>query len=134
MCLIFGKILEKYPTLKIVTHHLGAFLPFSRVESSYDGPLKAKLGLKKPLQEYFKQIYGDTALSGMGVIRKEILSCGYAFFGPHRILFGTDYPFGAEKGEMFVRENLRAVKNMTLPEEEKTEILEKNAKELLKID
>ncbi|MCJ7646101.1 amidohydrolase, partial [bacterium] len=130
--LVFGKILERYPSLKVVTHHLGGFLPSSRVESS-GAFLREKLGLKKALSEYFKQFYGDTALSGMGTIRKEIMSCGYAFFGPNRIVFGSDYPYGGENGEKNVRENLTTIQNMDLSKEEKGRILEGNAKTLLKL-
>ncbi|MFH0748996.1 MAG: amidohydrolase family protein [Candidatus Bathyarchaeota archaeon] len=133
MChLVFGKILEQYPSLKVVTHHLGGFLPSSRVESS-GAFLREKLGLKKTLSEYFKQFYGDTALSGMGTIRKEIMSCGYAFFGPNHIVFGSDYPYGGENGEKNIRENLRTIQNMDIPEEEKRRILEENARKLLKL-
>jgi len=132
--LIFGKVLENYPSLKIVTHHLGGFFPYSRVETFFEGPSMEILGLKKPLAEYLKQIYGDTALSGMGKLRKEILSCGYAFFGSQRIVFGTDYPFGAESGESFVRDNLKPIKDLKISEEDKSRIFEKNAKRLLKIN
>ena len=117
----------------MVTHHLGGFLPYSRVESSFERGLQEKLGFKKPISEYLKQIYGDTALSGMAMKRKEILACGYALFGSHRTVFGTDYPFGAEKGEMFLRTSLQGVKNIDISEEEKSEIFEKNAKKLLKL-
>ena len=60
--------------------------------------------------------------------------CGYAFFGADRILYGSDYPFGPEAGEDFVRENLACVKTMYIPPEEKKKILAENAKKLLKIE
>jgi len=128
--LVFGKVLETHPTLKIVTHHLGAYLPVSRIR---DDRIREGLGLKKPIAEYFKQVYGDTAISGMGLIRKEILTLGYAFFGPERTLFGTDYPYGEQNGEAFLRDNLKGVMNMDIPEEERQQILGENAKKLLKI-
>jgi aminocarboxymuconate-semialdehyde decarboxylase len=59
--------------------------------------------------------------------------CGYAFFGPERMVFGTDYPFSAEEGEEFVRENLAGVKAMNIPAEDLEKILGGNAKKLLKI-
>ena len=130
--LIYGKILERYPSLQIVTHHLGGYLPYSRVETTFLG-LKEKLGLTKPISEYLKQVYGDTAISGMGAIREAILPCGYAFFGSTRTIFGTDYPFGGEKGERYVRENLKSVKILNVSEKDRSEILEKNTKRLLKL-
>jgi aminocarboxymuconate-semialdehyde decarboxylase len=127
--LIFSGTLEKYPSLKIVTHHLGAMLPFfdRRLEiESLDIPVK----LPKPLSEYFKMIYGDTSIEGS----VSALTCGYSFFGPDRIVFGTDYPFGPETGELRVRVNLNAIKSMDISEVDRTKILEGNAKKILKIN
>jgi predicted TIM-barrel fold metal-dependent hydrolase len=49
------------------------------------------------------------------------------------MMYGSDYPFGAEAGEDFVRANLAGVKAMSIPEEEKKKILGENAMKLLKI-
>lgn len=49
------------------------------------------------------------------------------------MLFGTDYPFSPENGEVYLRENLAIVKGMNLPEEDKAKILGENAKKLLKL-
>jgi len=56
------------------------------------------------------------------------------FYGPDRTVFGTDYPFGAESGEDFYRENLAVVRAMNIPAEEMNKILGENAKKLLKIN
>ena len=80
--------------------------------------------------EYFGNIYGDTAVDGtIGAF-----PCGYAFFGADRMLYGSDYPFGAEAGEDFIRENLNGVKSLAIPPAEKAKILGGNARRLLKID
>jgi predicted TIM-barrel fold metal-dependent hydrolase len=60
--------------------------------------------------------------------------CGYAFFGADRLLYGTDYPFGAEVGEAYIRDYLAGIKAMNLSPEETGRILGKNAQKLLKID
>ena len=63
-----------------------------------------------------------------------VLGAGhFAFFGPDRMMYGTDYPFGLEAGEDFIRENLACVKAMDIPEAQKKKILGGNAKKLLKI-
>ncbi len=59
--------------------------------------------------------------------------CGYAFLGPDRMMYGSDYPFGAEAGEDFIRENLAGVKAMNIPAEDMRKILGENAKKLLNI-
>jgi predicted TIM-barrel fold metal-dependent hydrolase len=49
------------------------------------------------------------------------------------MLFGTDYPFSPEKGEVYLRDNLRIVKEMDLPQQDKDKILGGNAVKLLKL-
>jgi len=105
-------------------------LPFfsSRIEKN----IRLRWGkgrLKKDISEYWKNFYGDTALDGAVAS----YPCGYAFFGPDRSVFGTDYPFGAESGEDFYRENLAGVRAMKVPAKYMKKILGENAKKLLKI-
>lgn len=129
MRLVLSGTIERYPTLKIVSHHLGGgMLPF------FSGRFNVKLeklqkNLQKPIEESFSRIYADTAVDGTAAA----LPCGHAFFGTERMLFGTDYPFSPENGELYLRENLAIVKKMDLPEEDKSKILGGNAKQLLKL-
>ena len=74
--LVFSGILEKYPGLKIITHHMGGMVPFfeGRVgpgldqlgartsDEDYSGVLD---GLSRPHLEYFKDFYADTAVFGV---------------------------------------------------------------------
>src|SRR5215475_5542160 len=69
--LVFSGIMDRYPGLKIVTHHLGGIIPYfeGRVAHSWD-QLGARTSeedyslilkkLKKRLFDYFKGFYGDT--------------------------------------------------------------------------
>ncbi len=127
--LIFGGVIDRFPSIKIVTHHLGAMFPYfrRRVEQNYLKFLKDKL--PRPISEYWGNIYGDSAMDGTD----PAFPCGYAFFGSDRIVFGTDFPYGLEEGEDFIRENLASIKGMKIGEEEKKKILGENAKKLLKI-
>ena len=127
--LIFGGVIDRFPSLKIVTHHLGAMFPYfsRRVEQNFRKFLKDKL--PRPISEYWGNIYGDSAMDGTD----PAYPCGYAFFGPDRIVFGTDYPYGLEEGEDFIRENLAGIMKMAISEEDKKKILGENAKKLLKV-
>jgi aminocarboxymuconate-semialdehyde decarboxylase len=127
--LIFGGVIDRFPSLKIVTHHLGAMLPYfsKRIDQTVKMFLQDKL--PRHISEYWGNFYGDTAMDGTVAA----YPCGYAFFGPERMVFGTDYPFSAEEGEEFVRENLAGVKAMNIPAEDLEKILGGNAKKLLKI-
>jgi aminocarboxymuconate-semialdehyde decarboxylase len=127
--LIFGGVIDRFPSMKIVTHHMGNYFPFfmRRIETNFNGFLRDKL--PRHIAEYFGNIYGDTAVDGtLGAF-----PCGYAFFGADRLLYGSDYPFGPEAGEDFIRENLACVKSMAIPDDEKEKILGGNAQKLLKI-
>ncbi len=127
--LIFGGVIDRFPTMKLVTHHLGNYFPFfvRRIEINFEWKLQDHL--PRHISEYYGNIYSDTAVDGtMGAF-----PCGYAFFGSERMLYGSDYPCGPESGEDFIRENLNGVKAMPIPTEEKNKILGGNAKKLLKI-
>jgi aminocarboxymuconate-semialdehyde decarboxylase len=125
--LIFGGVLDRFPALKIVMHHLGGMLPyFSRRAFAISLYLQKKM--PRPLKSYIEQIYGDTALYGGPV---ESLMCGYAFFGPDRMLFGSDYPFARES--LIFEDSLACIRAMPIPQEEKDKILYRNAKKLLKL-
>jgi predicted TIM-barrel fold metal-dependent hydrolase len=127
--LIFGGVIDRFPSLKIVTHHLGNYIPFfvRRIEQNFNNFLRDKL--PRHISEYWGNIYGDTAVDGTA----GAFPCGYAFFGSDRMMYGSDYPFGAEAGEDFIRENLAGVKAMYIPLQEKEKILRGNAEKLLKI-
>ena len=127
--LILSGTLERYPTLKIVTHHLGGgLLPFFNNRFMIKFP-NLKHHLRKPLSESLERVYADTAVDGTAAA----LPCGHAFFGTERMLFGTDYPFSPENGEVYLKENLEILKAINLPEEDKAKILGGNAKRLLKL-
>jgi uncharacterized protein len=129
--LVLSGTLDRFPSLKVVLHHYGAMLPFfsRRIEQNIRMSLKHRLKEGKDITEYWKNFYGDTALDG-AVASYPV---GYAFFGSDRTVFGTDYPFGAEGGEDFYRENLKGVRAMNLPAVEMDKIMGGNAMRLLKI-
>ncbi len=83
---------------------------------------------QKPI-EYYRLMYGDTACYG----NTSSLMCGYSFFGADHILFGTDMPYDSQGGEKYVRETIRSVQEMSIPEEEKKKIFEGNAKKLFRL-
>jgi predicted TIM-barrel fold metal-dependent hydrolase len=77
--------------------------------------------------DQFKKFYCDTALWGS----TSALKCAYDFFGVDHMLFGTDTPLGPKYG--LTAETIRSVQQMTIPEEDKEKIFERNAVNLLKI-
>jgi predicted TIM-barrel fold metal-dependent hydrolase len=131
--LVLSHVLEKYPKLKIITHHCGAMIPFfdMRLLSFLNGRDMeyCTKDLSKPPLEYFKMFYGDTALQGS----TPGLMCGYAFFGADHILFGTDSPFGDHGERTVVDLTIQSVEQMNISPIEKKKIFEDNAKKILKL-
>ena len=131
--LIFSGVLNRYPSLKIITHHCGAMVPYfaKRIESACDmaemlkEPVKQALA-KLPL-DYYRMFYNDTAVSGS----RSALMCAYDFFGPEHILFGTDMPMDNECGARLVRQTIEAIERMDVPDRDKRLIFEGNARRLL---
>jgi uncharacterized protein len=138
--LVFGGYFDRFPDLKIITHHLGGMTPYfeGRV-----GPGMDQLGArtsgedltvilerleKRPL-EYFKQFYGDTAVFGSDAATV----CGLEFFGPDHVLFASDCPFDPEKGPGYIRETIRILDSLDIPEEVRARIYEGNAKRMLRL-
>ena len=72
--------------------------------------------------------YGDTVLGGAAAP----LACGIAFFGVDKVVFASDCPFDPEGGPMFIREGIRSIESLDLPEGDKRKIYFGNAKRLLK--
>lgn len=136
--LIFNGVLDSYPNLRVVSHHLGGFLPFvdERLRSFYQSRSEdpelyvgTVSDLSRPLDTYFDRIYADTAVSSRG--KQLTLRCGYEFFGPENVLFGADYPFGPNGGRYWLEETLPAIESMEIPEEERDSILGKNVLNLI---
>ena len=133
--LIFSGILEKWPNLKVITHHCGGMVPFykRRIETLYDIPSKGqnyKSNITKAPIEYYKMFYNDTAIYG----HTPGLMCGYDFFGADHLLFGTDMPLGdSHGGTTGTRETIESIERMDITDSEKNKIFKDNARELLRL-
>jgi predicted TIM-barrel fold metal-dependent hydrolase len=138
--LVFAGLFDRHPGIKIITHHMGAMIPFcagriggglDQLGTRSDDPddLAALGRLEKRPIEYFKMFYGDTALFGAW----HAMESGLAFFGADKILFGTDTPFDPEGGNGFIRDTIAAMEKMRATPEEKQAIYEGNARRMLKL-
>jgi aminocarboxymuconate-semialdehyde decarboxylase len=139
--MVFSGLLQRLPKLRIITHHCGGMIPYfaGRAET-----LWAQLGsrssdneesevlkrLQKPPIEYFRMFYGDTVLGGAAAP----LACGIAFFGADHVVFASDCPFDPEGGPMFIREGIRSLEELNLPEGDKRKIYFGNAMKLLRME
>jgi predicted TIM-barrel fold metal-dependent hydrolase len=138
--LVFAGHFDRFPALKIITHHMGAMVPYfaGRVGPGWDQlgartsdiDLSAVLGtLKKRPLDYFKMFYADTALFGA----YDATVCGLAFFGAAHVLFASDAPFDPEKGPMYIRETIAVIDRLPITDAEREQIYSGNAVRLLKL-
>ncbi len=146
--LVFSGIMERYPTLKVVSHHLGGgMIPFymGRSLETYDadnpdnvdgkrapvfsqggGPLPGKLF------DYFARFYYDTAVGGSAAA----IRCTYEVFGADPLVFATDYPAGpaGAEGDYRLIEYPKVLRSLGLSEEDEKKIFAGNARKMLNMD
>ncbi|PYS34317.1 MAG: amidohydrolase [Acidobacteria bacterium] len=137
--LVFAGYFDKFPTLKIITHHMGGMVPYfeGRVGYGWDQLGKRTTdvdyvsllkSMKKRPVDYFKNFYADTALFGAAPATK----CGYEFFGLDHVVFASDMPFEPAPG-LYARETIKCVEGLDLTKEQKDQIYRGNAERLLKL-
>jgi len=135
--LVFSGILEKYPNLKVVTHHLGGMVPYytQRILQHYSVHERSRRdtylqGLTKTPLEYYKMFYNDTAIHG----NTPALMLAYHFWGADHILFGADMPLGDHYfGLRSYRQTINAIEAMDITDDEKNKIFVDNAINLLRL-
>jgi uncharacterized protein len=135
--LVFSGIMDRYPDLKVIAHHLGGVIPYleGRVGHSWD-QLGARTSdedyasllkrLKKRPYDYFKDFYGDTAVEGA----RAATVCGLDFFGAEHVLFASDCPFDKEKGPGYIRSTIAVIESLALSEADKARVCHGNAQRM----
>jgi predicted TIM-barrel fold metal-dependent hydrolase len=111
--LIYSGIFRRHPDLVLLTHHAGGVVPHLAgrlVLHHEDEEMRRSVGIPEDVSAEevlgaYRNFYGDTVFSGA----HHPLSCALEFFGEDHLLFATDMPYGAEGGELFVRETILAV-------------------------
>ncbi len=134
--IVFSGVFERHPSIRIITHHHGGFVPYyqggmrgSWAASEEEGTqLSDKVA--RPYMDHFKKFYCDTACKDFV---PKVLDLALDFFGPERMLFGSDTPFGAGDGQSFTSGALRSIEAMQITPDVRKTILSANAQRILKI-
>jgi aminocarboxymuconate-semialdehyde decarboxylase len=137
---VFSGIFDTCPGIKIITHHMGAMIPYfeGRVGYGWDALgsrtsdvdyVSLLKSMKKRPIDYFRMFYADTALFGAGPATQ----CGMAFFGVDHVLFASDVPFEPSPG-LYIRETIRVLESINLTPEQKHQIYQSNAERLLNLN
>jgi len=140
-------IFEKCPDIKIVVHHGGAYIPFFhyRMKSQHFDMMGPDGKVMPPSRAYedgftepdhtasdmyynnLRKFYADTAF--YGIAAPPIKAC-YDFYGPDRLLFGTDFPLPTERE---LAPTIDAVNSLDIPDADREKIYESNIKRILKL-
>jgi predicted TIM-barrel fold metal-dependent hydrolase len=135
--LVFSRLFDRLPAIRILAHHLGAMIPYfeGRVGYGLDqfGARTADEdyeGLRRSMPErpieYFRRFWADTAVFGS----RAATICGLSFFGSDRVVFASDAPFDPEGGPMYIRETINVIDSIDISDADRHKIYQGNAERL----
>ena len=133
--LVFSGLMDRYPKLKIVSHHLGGMVPFywGRILEKYAPENQERtIGrvMPKPLYDYFSSFFYDTAVGG----NASAIKCACDTFGASQLVFATDSPFGPDRGIGRLQTYPGIIRSLGLSEQENHQIFEGNIRKILNYD
>jgi aminocarboxymuconate-semialdehyde decarboxylase len=132
--LVYSKMMDTYPNLKIITHHFGGLVPMLEGRLGPGNDVMGNrtsdedyVGLRKSLKkrpfDYFKNdFWADTA----AFTAEPATKCGMEFFPIDKIVFASDCPFDPEGGTMFPRETLRILDSLKMDKATSEKVFWKN--------
>ena len=131
--LVFSGHFDRFPNLKIITHHAGGMIPFfeGRVGPGWDQMgarttdkdlAAVRKSLKRPHLEYFKDFYADTASFGS----RKAIEHAIEFFGEDNVVFASDAPFDPEGGPMYIRDTINLLDGMDISQNTRQKIYQDN--------
>ena len=132
--LVFGGIMDAYD-LTVVSHHAGGMLPFygGRLAAFFEARAEAGLGdvdwdaYERPIDGSFRSFLADTAVGGsVGSLELAI-----DYFDDGNVVFGSDYPFGADAGERDLRRNVETIEAADLTDAQRAGIYAGNVEAIL---
>jgi uncharacterized protein len=137
--IVCSGMFDELPGLKIIAHHWGAYVPhaegrlsplWERRNATMSGTGKSFADmLKKPMVDYFKMFYGDTAMFGAQAASQ----AGLDFFGADHSFFATDCPYDLVGGRDLIGSTIEVIENLRCGEGDRQTIYEDNTRKLLGI-
>jgi len=124
--MMMSGVLSHHKELNVVFAHFAGVVPFlaDRFDSTY-AMLRSR-EMVKDLGRLPSEILKDVFVDISGVKSISLLNMALEFFGPRRIIWGSDFP--AQKSPA---ESIKALDNLNIQREEKEHILGKNLIDLL---
>src|SRR5262249_53102924 len=135
--LVFSRLFDRLPQVRIVAHHLGAMIPYFEGRIGYGldqfgartadedyGALLASMP-KRPYDD-FKMVWADPGVFGS----RAATECGLKFFGVDQVLFASDAPFDPEGGPFYIRETRKVLDSLDVSAADRHKIYQANAERL----
>jgi len=133
--LVITGLFDRYPGIKIITHHMGGNVPFheGRIDNAFanmgrrtvgEDYLSFKNALRRPPLDYFRMFYADTAMHGAVAP----LRCGLEFFTANNVVFASDAPFAS------IGKNIAAVERLGLDPVTLAKLHTGNASRLMRME
>jgi aminocarboxymuconate-semialdehyde decarboxylase len=124
--MLMSGVLSHHKELKVVFAHFAGVVPFlaDRFDSTY-AMLRSR-EMVKDLGSLPSEILKDVFVDISGVKSTSLLNMALEFFGPRRIIWGSDFP--AQKNPA---ESIKLLDSLNIQKEEKEHILSKNLIDLL---
>ena len=125
-CLIFGGVLDRFPSLKFLLSHAGGFTPWirGRWQHGYGERKEPKEHGAKDHERYFGKFYYDTIIHN-----PDCLEFAARTIGAGNVVYGTDYPF--DMGDLCPAREVPGRSRLASADQEK--ILAGNARKLYKL-
>ncbi len=122
-CLIFGGVLERYPSLEPVMVHGGGFIPYQggRWVHGWQVRPEPKVHLKHAPEQYLEHFRYDTILHSKASLEFLIASAG-----AERVFLGSDYPY-----DMGMMDCVRHVRSLDISPNDRDKILGGHAAAIL---
>ena len=137
--LAFSGVFERYPSLKIITHHAGAFVPAAEgrlgagmTVMGARTPVELKSLVEHPsrssLIDTLKRFYTDSATFGS----ESAFKSGLDFFGTGHMLFASDMPFGPDQGKHHIETSSAMIEEL-VDAVVRERIFSENIRELIRL-
>lgn len=136
--LVFGPLLDKFPTVKILVPHLGAgfFGYLGRIDPAFGYFYKGDVDASKlsdietqkarQIKQHMSQLYFESAPPHWRPVE---FMCAFETYGEDKITLGSDYPVGPA----FLKPSVDIVQNARISQQAKQKILGDNAARLFGI-
>ncbi len=124
--LAYGGFFDRYPRVKLVVPHAGGTVPYllGRLDTGYRAYAECAVSARPP-SEGLRAAYYDTVNAYPPALR-----CLAEAVGPHRMLFGSDFPHVIGSVELVEH----ALRQAGLDEDSLDAVLRQNARKLLGLD